>query len=70
MSKILRLEDGAGDHGTMLEVYSVPEGACLTVGAADENVDGNEYLSVILRPNDALQLAAWLAARYAGEPSR
>jgi len=58
----LRLQDC--DTGeSQLEVYEVPEGICLTLGAADENVGGSDYVSCILSPHDALALLEWLSMR-------
>lgn len=63
MSKIFRAEDC--DTGeTDLELYVVPEGACLHIGSRDGSVE--EFNSVIIPPDKAVELAAWLAARFAG----
>lgn len=64
----LRLQDC--DTGeSMLEVYEVPEGICITLGAADENTEGDENLyyarSCILSPRDAALLLEYLSMHRA-----
>ena len=45
-----------------LNLVQVPEGVSIQVGLRD----AEEFLSVIVPPDTALKIAAWLCARFAG----
>src|SRR2546425_532692 len=49
-----------------LNLVQIPEGVSVQIGLRD----GNDYLSVIIPPDQAVKMAAWLVARFAGLAAR
>jgi len=61
MTKLL-IEDCDTGEST-LEIYEVPEGICVTLGASDENNQGDCYTSCIISRQDEAKLLKFLLER-------